>query len=219
MNRVFVLLVALCALSFAQSTSGTINGLVTDPSGSVIAGAAIEIRDLGSNRVLRTTSSETGNYTVPGLPPGQYEVKVILRGFKTGIYGNVEVRVAQATTQNATLQVGEVTESISISGEAPLITPTSAASTTTIQNKILLDLPFQDRSALSAILLTPGSQGDPQYNGGVQSEMPGIYTQAVTPGGSITVGGGRPGGGSILVDGSDVTSAGNPRAVDRKSVV
>lgn len=206
-----VLLLALSAS--AQSTSGTITGIVTDPSGAVALGASVEVRELSSNRILKTTTSDAGSYTLSGLPIGLYEIKVSLQGFKTTTIEKVEVRVAQTTTQNVTLAVGQVSDSISVSGEVPLITPDSASVTTTVQNKLLMDLPFQDRSALSAILLTPGSQGDPQYNGGVQSEMPGIYTQAITPGGSITVGGGRPGGGSILVDGSDVTSAGNPRAV------
>lgn len=197
----------------AQSTSGTITGLVTDTSGAVVSEAIIEARDVGSNRLVKTETSLSGSYTIPGLTPGLYVMKVALPGFKTAQIDHVEVRVAQTTTQNVSLQVGEVSESVSVSGEAPLISPSSAAVTTTVQNKLLLDLPFQDRSALSAILLTPGSQGDPQYNGGVQSEMPAVFTQGVTPGGSITVGGGRPGGGSILVDGSDVTSAGNPRAI------
>ncbi len=211
--RTLILLFLTLSSVFAQSTSGTITGLVTDPSGAVVVGAAVEIRELSSNRAVRTATSDAGIYTLPNLPIGLYEIKISLQGFKTTTIEKVEVRVAQATTQNITLQVGQVSDSVSVSGDVPLITPTSAAVTTTVQNKLLTDLPFQDRSALSAILLTPGSQGDPQYNGGVQSEMPGIYTQAITPGGSITVGGGRPGGGSILVDGSDVTSAGNPRAV------
>ena len=197
----------------AQSTSGTITGLVTDPSSSVVAGAAVEGRELGSNRLLKTETSANGSYTFPDLAPGQYEIKVSLAGFKSAQATNVEVRVAQTTTQNFSLQVGQSSESISVSAEAPLINPNSAAVTTTISNSLIRDLPFQDRSALSVALLTPGAQGDPQYNGGVQSEMPGVYTQAVTPGGSITVGGGRPGGGSILVDGSDITSAGNAKAV------
>lgn len=213
MRRIAAICFLLSSSAYAQSTSGAITGIVTDPSGAVVINASVEIRDLSSNRVLKTTTSETGSYTVPNLPAGAYEVKVTLQGFKTTQIDQVEVRVAQTTTQNVVLQIGQVTENVSVTGDAPLITPTSAAVTTTVQNKMLMDLPFQDRSALSAILLTPGSQGDPQYNGGVQSEMPGIYTQAITPGGSITIGGGRPGGGSILVDGSDVTSAGNPRAV------
>ena len=213
MRLVVTLLLVFSSLSYGQSTSGSITGIVTDPSGSVAVGANVEAKDLGLNRVLKTTTSETGSFTLPGLSPGMYELKVSLQGFKTAQFDQVEVRVAQTTTQNVMLQIGQVSDSVSVSAEVPLISPSSAAVTTTVQNKILLDLPFQDRSALSAILLTPGSQGDPQYNGGVQSEMPGIYTQYVTPGGSITVGGGRPGGGSILVDGSDVTSAGNPRAL------
>lgn len=208
----FLLVASVCSL-LAQSSSGTITGSVTDSSGAIVGGAVIEARDLGSNRTVKTESTSTGNYSFAALPPGRYELKVSMSGFKSALATGVEVLVAQTTTQNFSLQLGAVTESISVSGEAPLINPGSAAVTTTVENRILVDLPFQDRSALSAILLTPGSQGDPQYNGGVQSEMPGIYTQAVSPGGSITVGGGRPGGGSILVDGSDITSAGNPRAL------
>jgi hypothetical protein len=200
-------------LAFSQSTSGTITGLITDSTGSAVPGAQIEARDLSNNRILKAESSASGNYTIAGLTPGLYLVTVSLGGFKTAQVEKVEVRVAQTTTQNIALEIGQLSENVTVSGETPLLSPSSAAVTTTIQNKLLMDLPFQDRSALSAILLTPGSQGDPQYNGGVQSEMPAVFTQAVTPGGSITVGGGRPGGGSILVDGSDVTSAGNPRAI------
>ncbi|MDZ4800260.1 MAG: TonB-dependent receptor, partial [Bryobacteraceae bacterium] len=201
------------AALFAQSTSGTITGQITDPGGAAVAGAPIEARDTARNQVLRTESSPTGSYSVSGLSPGIYEVKVTVTGFKAAIATTVEVRVAQTTTQNFSLELGQVSESVSVSGEAPLINPNSAAVTTTVQNQLLQDLPFNDRSALSAVLLTPGSQGDPQYNGGVQSEMPAVFTQAVSPGGSLTMGGGRPGGGSILVDGSDVMSAGNARAV------
>jgi hypothetical protein len=197
----------------AQSTSGSITGAVTDSSGAAIASTAIELRELGSNRTLNTESSAGGDFIFSGLAPGLYQLKASLSGFKTAQITQIEVRVAQTTTQNVTLELGQVSDQVTVSGEAPLISPSSAAVTTTVQNKLLQDLPFQDRSALSAILLTPGSQGDPQYSGGVQSEMPAVFTQAVTPGGSVTVGGGRPGGGSILVDGSDVTSAGNPRAV------
>lgn len=212
-SRIFAILFLASSAVYAQSTSGTITGLITDPGGAAVAAAPVEAKDLARNQVIRTQTTASGNYTISGLAPGTYEVKVAVSGFKAAVAGTVEVRVAQTTTQNFTLELGQVSESVSVSVEAPLINPDSAAVTTTIQNKLLQDLPFNDRSALSAVLLTPGSQGDPQYNGGVQSEMPAVFTQAVTPGGSITVGGGRPGGGSILVDGSDVMSAGNARAV------
>ncbi|MEO8129949.1 MAG: carboxypeptidase-like regulatory domain-containing protein, partial [Bryobacteraceae bacterium] len=202
-----------CFPAHAQSTSGSITGTVTDPGGATIAAAEIEARDIARNRVVKTATSDTGSYTLSGLAPGLYTVKITAPGFKASQAENVEVRVAQTTTQNIALQLGQTTDSVTVSGEVPLINPNSSAVTTTIQNKLLQDLPFNDRSALSAALLAPGAQGDPQYNGGVQSEMPAVFTQAVTPGGSITVGGGRPGGGSILVDGSDVMSAGNARAL------
>ena len=147
MRNCSFLLLALCAGLFGQSTSGTITGSVTDPTGAAIPDASVEARDTASNRMVRTTTSTSGAYTLPGLPIGLYEIKVSLTGFKTTELAGVEVRVAQTTTQNVTLQVGEVTESISVSGEAPLISPNSAAVTTTVQNKLLMDLLFLDGAA------------------------------------------------------------------------
>ena len=213
MIRAILVSLIVAGAAFAQSTAGSITGVITDSSGSVIAGANVDVTDIGSGRLLKTVTSATGSYTLSSLPPTTYRLKVSFQGFKSAQADKVQVSVAQTTTQNFVLEVGEVSDSVSVVGESPLINPNSAAVTTTVQNQLLQSLPLQDRSALSAVLLTPGSQGDPQYSGGVQSEMPGIYTQAITPGGSITVGGGRPGTGSVLVDGSDVMSAGNARAV------
>ena len=117
----------------AQSTSGTITGLVTDSSGLAVANAQIEARDLGSNRTLKTASSATGSYTIAGLSPGLYMVRASLAGFKILQVDEVEVRVAQTTTQNIVLEVGQVTESVRVTGEAPLINPSSAAVTRTIR--------------------------------------------------------------------------------------
>lgn len=207
------LLLQIATIGFAQSTSGTLTGVVTDKSGAAVPNVFVESRDTARNRSLKVQTTQEGNYAFASVTPGIYDVRISAPGFKSQLINGVEVRTAQTTTQNIQLQIGDVSESVSVSGEAPLLNPNSAAVSTTVQNNLLQSLPMNDRAALSAVLLTPGSQGDPQYAGGVQSELPSVFTQAVTPGASITVGGGRPGGGSILVDGSDVTSAGNPRAV------
>lgn len=196
-----------------QSTLGTITGIVTDQTSAAVVGATVEVRNTGTNARLEVRTGDLGRYTAPSLPAGTYSVTVSISGFKTAVVQGVEVRTATVTSQNVTLELGAVTESVNVTGEAPLITPDSAAVTTSITNKIIQDLPFVDRSMMQVVLLTPGAQGDPQYNGGVQSELPGIFTQPVTPGASISIGGGRPGSGSVLVDGSDVTSGGFARSV------
>jgi hypothetical protein len=200
-------------LALAQSTTGTLTGNVIDGTGASVAGAKVEAINKATQNAMTALTSETGTFTLPSLMPGTYQVRVSMAGFKASVADNVEVRTAQIATRNMTLELGELTETISVTAESPLINPNSAAVTNTIANKIMQDLPFPDRSMLSAVMLTPGVQGDPQYNSGVQSELPGIFTQAVSPGVSISIGGGRPGGGSVLVDGSDVTASGIARAI------
>jgi hypothetical protein len=205
--------VLLPALALAQSTTGTLTGTVLDSTGAAIPGARIEVRSVATNATLQSVTGDSGTFTVPSLPPGGYDVTVEASAFKKAQAKGVEIRTAQTTTQNFTLEVGQVSETISVTSDSPLINPDSAQVTTTIQNKIMQDLPFPDRSMLSVAMLAAGVQGDPQYNSGVQSELPGIFTQPVSPGVSISAGGGRPGSGSVLVDGSDVTSAGFARTI------
>jgi hypothetical protein len=201
--------VLLCA----QTNTGTITGLITDPAGAAVAGAQVIVRSQSTGAAVHTSTTEAGNYAAPSLPAGVYDIAVTAAGFKRATAASVEVHSTQTTTKNLVLEVGDVTESVTVTSEGALINPNSASVTTTVGSKFMEDLPFMDRSTLSVVLLTPGAQGDPQYNGGVQSELPGIFTQAVAPGAAMSIGGGIPGGGSTLVDGSDITSAGTGRMV------
>ena len=194
------ILLFTCVLGFTalqtalgQSTAGTITGNVVDPTGASVVGARIDVRSEATGAVITTQTTATGDYTAPSLRPGPYSVSVTASGFKVGSVTRVQVISTQITTQNFALAIGQTSETLQVTAAAPLINPNSAAVTTTVGNKMLQEIPFTDNSTLSAVLLTPGAQGDPQYSGGVQSELPGIFTQAVAPGGSITVGGGIPG--------------------------
>ena len=214
MSRTRPLLALLLALSaLAQTNTGSITGLVTDSTGAVLAGAQITVKSAATNATVKTVTNETGNYSIPSLSPGLLDLELTAPGFKRATAQNLEVRSTQTTTQNFTLQIGDVAESVTVSADSALVNPNSSAVTTSVGEKFLEDLPFMDRSTLSVVLLTPGAQGDPQYNGGVQSELLGIFTQATAPGAAMSIGGGIPGGGSTLVDGSDVSSPGTGRMV------
>ena len=210
-NAVFLFL--FCGSIVAQTNTGAITGTVHDSAGAVIPNAKVTIKEISTNAKVNTVSTAAGSYTAPSLPIGEYEIAVTSPGFKRASVSGLEVRATQTSTQNFTLQVGDVSESVTVTADSALVNPNSSAVTTSVGEKFLDDLPFMDRSTLSVILLTPGAQGDPQYNGGVQSELPGIFTQATAPGAAISIGGGIPGGGSTLVDGSDVTAAGTGRMV------
>ena len=213
LSRFTVTLTISLAAALAQTNTGAITGLVTDAAGAVVPSAKVVIRETNTHAVVNTVTTGAGNYTAPGLPAGKYEVAVTAPGFKRASATGIDVRITQTSTQNITLQIGDVAESITVSADTAMINPNSSAVTTSVGEKFLEDLPFQDRSTLSVVLLTPGAQGDPQYNGGVQSELPGIFTQATAPGAAMSIGGGIPGGGSILVDGSDVSAPGTGRMV------
>jgi hypothetical protein len=68
----------------AQSTTGTITGIVKDPSGASVSGAKVSVRNLATNETVTTRTTDAGSYTAPSLPPGSYETSVAAEGFKTG---------------------------------------------------------------------------------------------------------------------------------------
>ncbi len=203
-------IVACCAL-LCQTNTGSITGMVRDSDKAVVPGTSVTIVNDGTGRSAHAVTSDAGVFSVSGLEPGTYKVSFQRDGFaQTSVI--VDVHTASATAVDAILSVAAAKgESVLVEAGAASINSESATITNTIGEKTLEDIPMAERSTLSIVMLAPGVQGDPQYQGGVQSENPGIMTQPVTPGGSIQMGGGRPGSGSILVDGSDISLSAYPR--------
>src|SRR5262249_668397 len=105
----------------AQGTAGSIVGTVKDPSGAIIPGAPVIIRNLATNTARNATSNESGAYNVPLLPPGLYEVSVQQEGFRNAVYSNVTVDVNQTVRVDVTLVVGNQTEEVDVTSAAPLL--------------------------------------------------------------------------------------------------
>src|SRR5215471_1218800 len=108
-------LVAACLpfKAFAQAPTGSIEGVITDSSGAVIQGAKITVTDKSKGRTFSTTSGSKGAYAVSALEPGDYQVKVEAPSFKTGVL-SVQVDVAKTVTGNVALEVGAVSEVVSV---------------------------------------------------------------------------------------------------------
>src|ERR1041385_2334253 len=105
-----LLLVAVMAVTLtAQTTTGIITGLVTDSGGAIIPGSALTLTNLDTNQVRKQVSNETGAYSFPALPPGNYRLELEHPGFKRFVQEPVDVRVQQTVTINVTLEVGQVT--------------------------------------------------------------------------------------------------------------
>ena len=124
--RVRALSLILClffagALAYGQVGNGAITGLVTDPAGAVVAGAAVQVKNTDTGVVYSGASTTAGNYTVADLPVGTYSVTVTVSGFKTYTHTNLAVGAAQTLEENVPLQVGSSTESVTVTAEATLL--------------------------------------------------------------------------------------------------
>jgi hypothetical protein len=151
-----ILLLAFAELATSQTETGTVSGLVTDSSGAVVAGAEIELQSVDRGSVERTPSNSTGIYFFPSVQPGRYQITVRKDGFKQLDFLGLIVNVQAHIEQNFRLQLGSVSESITVEGSAPLIDTQSASVSTVVDRQFAENLPMNGRSFQSLIELTPG---------------------------------------------------------------
>src|SRR5690348_11063110 len=111
---------ALAAAAFGQTNIGSITGTISDPAGAVIPGANLEVKNVDTGAVYQGGTSATGNYVIP-VPVGKYTLTVTVTGFKKFVRENLEVTVATATRQDVKLEVGAVSDTVTVSDQAPLL--------------------------------------------------------------------------------------------------
>jgi Carboxypeptidase regulatory-like domain len=154
-----LLLLILCLVPpflFSQSTSATISGGVTDPTGNFITDASVEVvnDETGVRYSVQTNSS--GMYFVPILPPGHYRVQVSRQGFKTIIKSDVVLNVQGAIALNFVLPVGATSQSITVESGSSLLNTTDATVSTVIDRRFVENIPLNGRSFQDLISMTPG---------------------------------------------------------------
>ncbi|HEY3131440.1 MAG TPA: TonB-dependent receptor [Acidobacteriota bacterium] len=134
-TTIFVLMLA--SLLSAQSGRGTLTGVVTDPQGAVVPGVDVTATDKKTGVANKSISTDAGVYRIPYLPAGTYKVTAALPGFKTALADNVEVHVTEVVTVDFRLEVGEVSEQVIVSAEAPLLEKsTSEIGTVTTEKEV-----------------------------------------------------------------------------------
>ncbi|MBV8843372.1 MAG: TonB-dependent receptor [Bryobacterales bacterium] len=112
----------ICALPIlGQSDRGSITGAIADPTGAVISGAKVEAKNAGTSATYEVGSSTTGNYVLPELPTGTYELTVTVAGFKKYVQQNIFIPVATTVRVDVTMQVGSNAESVTVTEAAPLL--------------------------------------------------------------------------------------------------
>jgi hypothetical protein len=151
--------------SRAQSaiSTGSISGKVTDPSGAVIAGAAITLTNVAKGTSRPTKTNGNGYYGFPSLDTGTYTVTVSHPGFKTTEIKDIVVQVGQSMAANATLEVGEISQVLTVTGQTPLLEPTLTSVSTVVGQDLIQGLPLNGRRYTDFVLLTPNANADGDF--------------------------------------------------------
>src|SRR5712691_32445 len=166
-SSIAVVLVVLClgylalvpTAGFAQAIYGSIFGIVTDTSGAAVSGAKVTVTSLGKGTKVETTTNDTGNYVVTHLIPGKYDVRAELTGFKAFEVKAIEVSADTAIPVDAKIQVGAVTEAVTVTAEETPVLKTDRADVATLFNeKYVESLPILNRNFTTFELLSPGTQ-------------------------------------------------------------
>jgi len=163
-NTVAFSILCCCCVAFApggaaaQELYGSLTGTVQDGSGARIAGATIAIANRETNLTLRATSNDTGTYTFANVLPGMYDVKVTLQGFKEFVKQQVPVTTGAISRVDAKLEVGQLTETVTVQSETQLLKTDKADTGSAFSSKEVVDLPLPEfRNYQSLLDLVPGS--------------------------------------------------------------
>jgi len=163
--------------AFAQNFSAAISGVVRDTTGAVIPGVTVTAKHTESGLTRTVTTNENGNYRMPSLPVGAYEVMAELPGFRPLLRSGIDLAVAQEVVLNLTLEVGTTADQVTVTGEAPLVNATLASTAGLITGEQLKDLPLNGRSFHELMLLNAHTIDNRSNSGGASFSVAGKRTE------------------------------------------
>ena len=149
-----ILLLAQCA--YTQETRGQILGRITDESGAIVVGAKVKAVNAATNVTSATVTNESGDYSLPFLIPGTYNVFADVQGFRPFEQTGILVRLADRATLNIVLQVGQTSERVLVTANAPLIETANASLGQVVDNRRISELPLKDGNPIMLSSLAPG---------------------------------------------------------------
>ena len=176
--------VVLCSAQAQYRAS--IQGVVTDPQGSAVSGATVTLKNLETNQTLTATTDDSGVYNFNALPPGKYSLAVEKDGFKKKALETVGVLADQASALNIQLEVGQLTETVTVNGDStPLIDTETANLSGTVTDNQVQHMPSFGRDVLRLVQLAPGAFADgSQASGNDNYNLPGTQTGGGQSGGA-----------------------------------
>ena len=182
----------------AQAVTGTIIGTVTDSTGAVVAGASVTLTHTGTGLVRHVVTDTHGEYAAPSLPTGTYSVTAELTGFRTVTLSNIEVGVDQRVRMDLKLEVGTMTETVTIEASSPLVSTQTSELGTTIGEEAIETLPLNGRNFVSLTRGVPGVlRGIPGAN------IDGAGSLAWRASAAFSANGQRPRDNNYMLDGVD----------------
>ncbi|MEW5978988.1 MAG: TonB-dependent receptor [Acidobacteriota bacterium] len=144
------------SVSAQVGSDGAILGVVTDPSGALVAGAQVTVTNLNTGLKKTAITSSGGNFEIQALPIGSYSVSVGFTGFKTWTIERTELTVGQRKRVSPVLEVGEISETVSVESQAELVQTEKGSIETIVEEKVIRELPLNGRNPILLVGLVPG---------------------------------------------------------------
>ena len=192
----FVLVVALCVTWAGAQNTASVSGRVTDPTGSVLPGSEVELENLETGATRVAVTGDEGRYRAQNLTLGTYRVSASLPGFQTIVRSGIVLTIGREAVVNLQLPIGEISERVEVTGDAPLVETTSSELSALVTRDQISNLPLNARDFSQLITLQAGTTNYRQQEGGGH----------IGYGARISVNGARPDASSFTLDGSDITT-------------
>jgi len=197
------LVLAAMQVSKAQTTTARLQGTVTDPSGAVLVGAAVNVTDLDTGAVTAAKTDSAGMYVIPALAPGHYRVEVSQQGFRKDVRA-LTLQLMQVAVVDFKLEVGEVSESVTVTGGAPLVDAADSTISQVIVGPQITDLPLNGGNFTQLATLMPGvTRGIPGGQATGAGNNAETFRYGQEGGASLAVNGLPPQANNFILDGID----------------
>ena len=152
-----LILLLTAAAASAQLSTAELSGRVTDTSGAVLPGVTVTMTQTDTQATRTATTDADGTYVLSNLPTGPYRLEVALQGFRSYVQNGIVLQVGATPTINVSLELGNVAETITVEGAAPLIDVKSSGIKDVVENERIVELPLQGRQVTDLIVLAGGA--------------------------------------------------------------
>jgi hypothetical protein len=201
----------IAGMCHSQATSATVTGEIKDSTGAVVAGTSVSLTNLATGIITRTVTSNQGMYRISGLIPGVYRENVTAQGFKSVVKDGIELHVEDQIELNFTLEVGSVSENVTVQAGEPLIDVQSTTLGETVQGRQVQEAPLNGRNAMNLVALVPGVVAQGSSMGSTLMNMNvfvmGINVPDPNGWGNYQINGGMAGWNATFVDGANVNAS------------